>query len=77
MPEIAEVIRAVGRLQRYLVGKTISRVSAREERSVFDKVGPSAFKTAMEGKKVIDAKQWGKYFWFVFLFSSFPPGTDG
>ena len=74
MPEVAETICAVGRLQSYLVGKTFYRVSALEERPVFDKVGPSAFKTAIACKKAIYVRQRKRYSWVM---RSFPPQIGG
>ncbi|TVY57477.1 Formamidopyrimidine-DNA glycosylase [Lachnellula cervina] len=65
MPEIAE-------------GKTLAAVKAPDDAIVFGKVGTSgpAFQKAMTGKKVLDANQQGKYFWFaalVPLIMSSPP----
>ncbi|KAF2632026.1 hypothetical protein BU25DRAFT_406542 [Macroventuria anomochaeta] len=67
MPEIAEVARIVHYLKKHLVGRTIASVRAEEDDLLFGKVGTSAsaFKTAMTGKKVLDARQQGKYFWLV------------
>lgn len=49
------------------MGRTIASVRAEEDDLLFGKVGTSAsaFKTAMTGKKVIDARQQGKYFWLI------------
>jgi formamidopyrimidine-DNA glycosylase len=54
-------------LKKHLVGRTIASVRAEEDHLLFDKVGTSAsaFKTAMTGKKVLDARQQGKYFWLI------------
>lgn len=54
-------------LKKHLVGRTIASVRAEEDDLLFGKVGTSAsaFKTAMTGKKVLDARQQGKYFWLV------------
>lgn len=54
-------------LKKHLVGRTIASVRADEDDLLFGKVGTSAsaFKTAMTGKKVLDARQQGKYFWLV------------
>ncbi|KAF1930932.1 uncharacterized protein M421DRAFT_3203 [Didymella exigua CBS 183.55] len=67
MPEIAEVARIVHYLKKHLVGRTILSVRAEEDDLLFGKVGTSAsaFKTAMTGKKVLDARQQGKYFWLI------------
>ncbi|KAI4277607.1 MAG: hypothetical protein LQ337_001630 [Flavoplaca oasis] len=55
MPEIGEV------------GKTLAVVKAQHDENVFGKVGTSAaeFEKSLLGKKVVDAKQQGKYFWLV------------
>ncbi|ORY07791.1 NMDA receptor-regulated protein 1-domain-containing protein [Clohesyomyces aquaticus] len=65
MPEIGEVARVVHYLKKHLVGKTIASVIAQEDAIVYGKVGTSAsaFQNAMTGKKVVDARQQGKYFW--------------
>lgn len=68
MPEIGEVARIVNQLRRHLVGKTISKVTAAKDTIVYKDTTHELFKAAMEGKKVLDAKQWGKYFWY----NSFP-----
>ncbi|KZM21215.1 damaged DNA binding [Ascochyta rabiei] len=67
MPEIAEVARVVHYLKKHLVGRTIASVRAEEDDLLFGKVGTSAsaFKTAMTGKKILDARQQGKYFWLI------------
>ncbi|KAL8736154.1 MAG: hypothetical protein Q9166_000309 [cf. Caloplaca sp. 2 TL-2023] len=67
MPEIAEVARIVYYLHKHLVGKTLKVVKAQHDENVFGKVGTSAaeFEKALTGKKVVDAKQQGKYFWLV------------
>ncbi|KAJ9668543.1 hypothetical protein H2201_001184 [Coniosporium apollinis] len=67
MPEIGEVARIVHYLKKHLVGKTIAAVKTQEDDIVYGKVGTSAtaFKKAITGKKVLDARQQGKYFWLV------------
>ncbi|KAJ4349283.1 hypothetical protein N0V95_004713 [Ascochyta clinopodiicola] len=67
MPEIAEVARIVHYLKKHLVGRTIASVRAEEDDLLFGKVGTSAsaFKAAMTGKKILDARQQGKYFWLI------------
>lgn len=59
------VARIVYHIQKHLVGKTLSKVRAEHDENVFGKVGCSAkaFEKALTGKKVLDAKQQGKYFW--------------
>ncbi|KAI4190800.1 MAG: hypothetical protein L6R41_000574 [Letrouitia leprolyta] len=67
MPEIGEVARIVHYIQKNLVGKKLAVVKAQHDENVFGKVGTSAaeFEKALTGKKVVDAKQQGKYFWLV------------
>jgi formamidopyrimidine-DNA glycosylase len=54
-------------LRKHIVGKTLAEVKAQDDEKVFGKVGTSAaeFEAALTGKKVLDAKQQGKYFWCV------------
>ncbi|KAF3905493.1 hypothetical protein ABW20_dc0108657 [Dactylellina cionopaga] len=63
MPEIAEIARVVHYIKRYLAGKTIKNVVANEDTIVFKDTTHSAFMKAMLGKKIVDARQQGKYFW--------------
>ncbi|KAL8863059.1 MAG: hypothetical protein Q9178_000432 [Gyalolechia marmorata] len=67
MPEIGEVARIVNYLHKHLVGKTLAVVKAQHDENVYGKVGTSAaeFEKALTGKKVVDARQQGKYFWLV------------
>ncbi|KAF2151253.1 formamidopyrimidine-DNA glycosylase [Myriangium duriaei CBS 260.36] len=67
MPEIAEVARVVHYLKKHLVGKKIINTLVQEDDIIYGKVGTSAsaFKKAMDGKTIIDARQQGKYFWLV------------
>ncbi|KAI4203793.1 MAG: hypothetical protein LQ350_001619 [Teloschistes chrysophthalmus] len=67
MPEIGEVARIVHYLHKHLVGKTLAVVKAQHDENVFGKVGTSAaeFEKALTGKKVVGARQQGKYFWLV------------
>ncbi|KAI4238829.1 MAG: hypothetical protein LQ349_000833 [Xanthoria aureola] len=67
MPEIGEVARIVNYLHKHLVGKTLAVVKAQHDENVFGKVGTSAaeFEKQLTGKKVVDARQQGKYFWLV------------
>ncbi|KAL7272177.1 hypothetical protein RUND412_005025 [Rhizina undulata] len=67
MPEIGEVARIVARLRTHLVGKRIENVQVTEDNIVYhkDSTTAQAFKKAMDGNKVVAAKQWGKYFWLV------------
>ncbi|MCJ1387549.1 hypothetical protein MMC18_000392 [Xylographa bjoerkii] len=72
MPEIGEVARIVNYIRQHLVGKTLAVVKAQHDENVYGKVGTSAaeFEKALTGKKVLGAKQQGKYFW---LEMSSPP----
>ncbi|KAF2691048.1 putative formamidopyrimidine-DNA glycosylase [Lentithecium fluviatile CBS 122367] len=65
MPEIAEIARIVHYLKKHAVGRTVSAVKTQEDAIVYGKVGTSAseFEKAMTGRKILDAKQQGKYFW--------------
>ncbi|KAL5118298.1 hypothetical protein ACEQ8H_003808 [Pleosporales sp. CAS-2024a] len=65
MPEIAEISRIVHYLKKYAVGKTVAAVQTQEDHIIYGKVGTSAsaFQKAVTGKKIINAKQQGKYFW--------------
>ncbi|TKA75208.1 hypothetical protein B0A49_02406 [Cryomyces minteri] len=72
MPEIGEVARIVHYLRKHLVNRTIAAVQVQEDDIIYGKVGTSAeaFKAAITGKKVLGARQQGKYFW---LEMSSPP----
>lgn len=52
-------------LRHHLVGKTIAKIVAQDDSSVFGKVGTSgpAFQAALAGKRVVAAGSQGKYFW--------------
>ncbi|KAF2638011.1 hypothetical protein P280DRAFT_456786 [Massarina eburnea CBS 473.64] len=65
MPEIAEIARVVHFLRKYAVGRIVKTVKTQEDTIVYGKVGTSTaeFEQAMTGKRIIDAKQQGKYFW--------------
>jgi formamidopyrimidine-DNA glycosylase len=54
-------------LKKHAVGRTIASVVAEHDDIVYGKVGCSAdaFKESMTGKKILDARQQGKYFWMV------------
>lgn len=67
MPELGEVARIVNRLRTHLVGKTILRVTTVKDTIVYKDTTHEAFKNALEGKMVLDAKQWGKYFWYSYF----------
>ena len=59
------VARILHYIHKYLVGKTLAAVKAQHDENVFGKVGTSAaeFEKALTGKKIMGAKQQGKYFW--------------
>ncbi|KAF3078651.1 hypothetical protein TWF102_003293 [Orbilia oligospora] len=63
MPEISEITRVVHYINRYLAGKVIKNVVANEDAIVFKDTTSSAFVKAMLGRKIVEAKQQGKYFW--------------
>ena len=65
MPEIGEIARLVHFIRKYLVGRTIASVQAVDDVIIFGKAGTTGaqFKEAVEGKKVLDVGQQGKYFW--------------
>ena len=59
------VARIVNYIRQHLVGKTLAVVKAQHDENVYGKVGTSAaeFEKALTGKKIMGAKQQGKYFW--------------
>ena len=61
----SQVARVVHYIHKHLVGKTLAKVKAQHDENVYGKVGCSAeaFEKTLVGKKVLDAKQQGKYFW--------------
>ena len=66
MPEIGEIGRIVHYLRKHAVGRTVTSVRTEKDDLVFNtKVGTTAalFTKAMEGNKIIGARQLGKYFW--------------
>lgn len=65
MPELVQVARLVGRLKKYLAGKTLRNVAAMDDPVVFKDTTAHEFLGAMEGRTVRDAKSLGKYFWSV------------
>lgn len=52
-------------LRKHCANKVISTIQVQEDNIVYGKVGTSAtaFQKAFTGKKILDAKQQGKYFW--------------
>ncbi|RPA99323.1 N-terminal domain of MutM-like DNA repair protein [Choiromyces venosus 120613-1] len=63
MPELVQVARLVGRLKKYLVGKTLKNVTAMNDPVVFHGTTANKFLHAMEGRTVLDAKSLGKFSW--------------
>ena len=61
----SSVAHVVHLLRKHVVGKTLAVVKAQHDENVFGKVGTSAaeFEKALTGKRVVDARQQGKYFW--------------
>lgn len=59
--------RIVHYIRQHLVGRTVHVIKAQHDENVFGKVGTSAaeFEKALAGKKIVDAAQQGKYFWYV------------
>jgi len=64
------VARVVHYIRKHLVGKTLAKVTAEKDENVFGKVGTSAEEMVKQltGKKVVDARQQGKYFWYVVVY---------
>lgn len=70
MPELAEVARAVHHLRANLRNQVISKVSFPQEDPIIfqtPKTGLTikSFAERLQGNKIIDAQQQGKYFWLV------------
>ena len=63
------VARIVHYLQKHFVGKTLAAVKAQHDENVFGKVGTSAaeFEKALKGKRVVNARRQGKYFWYGYF----------
>ena len=57
-------------LNKHIVGRTLATVKAQHDENVFGKVGTSAveFEKALTGKKVLNARRQGKYFWYDVVF---------
>lgn len=70
MPEIAEVARIVHFIRKFLVGRTITNITAADDGNVYGKNATGAttgaeFQKHLKGNKIIDAGQQGKYFWMI------------
>ena len=65
MPEIGEVARVVHYLKKHVIGRTISKLIALDDNKVFKDCTGEDFRRNLTGKRVLDARQQGKYFWLV------------
>ena len=64
MPELPEVEVVRAGLARHVLGRTIERVEVLHPRPVRrDPGGPDGFAAALIGRRIIDARRRGKYFW--------------
>ncbi len=64
MPELPEVEVVRAGLARHVLGSTIERVEVLHPRPVRrDPGGPDGFAAALVGRRIIDARRRGKYFW--------------
>ena len=55
----------VKRLNMHLAGRTIAAVFAEDDSILFKDTTAAEFRARLEGRNVLAAKQWGKYFWCV------------
>lgn len=65
MPEIGEVARVVQLINKHAAGRIISDIITHDDTIVFKDTTAAAFKSALEGRTIREAKQWGKYFWIT------------
>ena len=63
MPELPEVERGRGLAQAVAAGRRIERVWCDDDPIVFDSVTPQRWRRALEGKRVVAARRWGKQLW--------------
>ena len=63
MPELPEVERGRRLAGAVTLGRRIERVWCDDDPIVFDRVEPNRWRSALEGKRVIAAKRWGKQLW--------------
>lgn len=63
MPELPEVERGRKLAEAVTVGRSIEQVWCDDDPIVFDGVEPNRWRTALEGKRVVAAKRWGKQLW--------------
>lgn len=64
MPELPEVEASRRLLTRHLEGETIARVTAADDRIVFDGVVPRTFARKLRDRRVNRIRRKGKYLWF-------------
>jgi formamidopyrimidine-DNA glycosylase len=64
VPELPEVEVVRAGLARHVLGRTIERVEVLHPRPVRrDPGGPEGFAAALAGRRILDARRRGKYFW--------------
>ncbi len=63
MPELPEVERGRKLAEAVTAGRRIARAWCDDDPIVFDKVKPDRWRRALEGKRVVAAKRWGKQLW--------------
>ena len=63
MPELPEVERGRKLAEAVTVGRRIERVWCDDDPIVFDKVKPARWRRALEAKRVVAARRWGKQLW--------------
>ena len=63
MPELPEVERGRKLAEAVTVGRRIERVWCDDDPIVFDKVKPAHWRRALEAKRVVAARRWGKQLW--------------
>ena len=63
MPELPEVERGRRLAEAVTVGRRIERAWCDDDPIVFDGIGPDYWSGALEGRRVVAAKRWGKQLW--------------
>ena len=63
MPELPEVERGRRLAEAVTVGRRIARAWCDDDPIVFDGIGPDYWSGALEGRRVVAAKRWGKQLW--------------
>ena len=64
MPELPEVERGRRLAEAVAVGRHIEEAACADDPIVFAGVGPEQWRRALEGKRVVAARRWGKQLWF-------------